>query len=144
MRILLKSTTRCLPKNARLTNNGDPPGRRIFDQFLRGQTSLRAFSSYRGRCRFIEEERENAPSHRARDRHVIDVRGKARRRSLWSVAYRGIIYWNCRYTGSRSLFYPCKETWAHVFRACARACACVTVVVKREGSNRECLIFLTV
>lgn len=59
---MLKSTTRCLPKNARLTNNGDPPGRRIFDQFLRGQTSLRAFFVSREMQIHRRRERERAKS----------------------------------------------------------------------------------
>lgn len=57
MQILSKSTTRCLTKNA-VSNNGGPFAR-IFDQFLREETLLYAFSSLEGDAD-SSEERERA------------------------------------------------------------------------------------
>lgn len=98
----------------------DPPPARIFDQFLRGG---RRRSMHTRRSREIHRKRGNAAKSLSPGKR--SACNRCSRKGETAIG-RGIIYWNCRY-GSRSLFYPCKGRWAHVFRACARACACVTV-----------------
>lgn len=117
-RILSKSTTRCLPKNVLGTMVILPRGYSI--------------SFYAERRR----SRENADSSEERERAETPGKRSAcnrcsRKGDLWSVAYRGIIYWNCRY-GSRWLFYPRMRTRVRMCNSSG------------EGFNRECLIFLTV